>query len=346
MVENSMANTTSAAIHRRLKAGVAFVGALLTATSHTQALSADKLPYCKTAFTLGGIDAAARLTQKSKNSPLQTDVTIKPNLKGQTFHRADFQGTAYYPNLQWKFAYVPGSGVTYIETQFSLSGKARTKLPRPTGCTSFASSAQVDGPKQMLGIDNPARPKPLCSSTYKTKDIAPVNAAPEYKLVLHDGFEESLLAFTFDTSFQNAMTQTLKDVSTKLAAQASANICRPSALALDAPKGCFITTAVCEGIGLEDDCWELRQLRQFRDTWLAARPDGQRQIALYYALAPQICHQLGQDKQRRRRLLTLYWTRILPCAIAARIGFNETVQRWYSAMMADLSDNRAAERTA
>ena len=35
------------------------------------------------------------------------------------------------------------------------------------------------------------------------------------------------------------------------------------------PEGCFITTACCEALGLDDDCFELRTLRRYRDQVLA-----------------------------------------------------------------------------
>ncbi len=38
--------------------------------------------------------------------------------------------------------------------------------------------------------------------------------------------------------------------------------------------GCFITTACCEVLGLDEDCFELRALRRYRDRVLASRPGG------------------------------------------------------------------------
>src|SRR6476646_10620356 len=40
-------------------------------------------------------------------------------------------------------------------------------------------------------------------------------------------------------------------------------------------KGCFLTTACCEVLGLSDDCFELRTLRRYRDRVLIAMPGGQ-----------------------------------------------------------------------
>ena len=49
-------------------------------------------------------------------------------------------------------------------------------------------------------------------------------------------------------------------------------------------KGCFLTTACCEVLGLPDDCFELRTLRRYRDETLAAMPGGNAAIAAYYRI--------------------------------------------------------------
>ncbi len=64
---------------------------------------------------------------------------------------------------------------------------------------------------------------------------------------------------------------------TELAQQFADNTCTPP------EGGCFITTACCEVLGLDDDCFELRTLRRYRDQVLAARPGGDADIARYYS---------------------------------------------------------------
>lgn len=93
-------------------------------------------------------------------------------------------------------------------------------------------------------------------------------------------------------------------------------------------RGCFLTTACVTAVGLDDDCWELRQLRRFRDGWLAARPEGPAEIALYYREAPALAAALG-----RTEALALYRRVILPCALLIRAGFMEAAHRRYRAMM-------------
>lgn len=98
-------------------------------------------------------------------------------------------------------------------------------------------------------------------------------------------------------------------------------------------EGCFLTTAACDGIGLADDCWELRTLRAFRDGWLRRQPGGVEDITSYYDQAPAIAARLRGD---RRALVRLYWTRIVPSALAARIGAKRTARRLYTRMMREL----------
>lgn len=98
--------------------------------------------------------------------------------------------------------------------------------------------------------------------------------------------------------------------------------------------GCFLTTATCEAVGLDDDCWELRTLRRFRDGWLAEQSGGMDDIKAYYAKAPAIVERLRGDRQA---LLRLYWTRIVPSALAAQIGANRVARAIYSKGMRELA---------
>ncbi len=52
--------------------------------------------------------------------------------------------------------------------------------------------------------------------------------------------------------------------------------------------GCFLTTACVEHAGLPDDCDELTVLRDFRDRYVRALPEGPVLIRRYYAEAPYV----------------------------------------------------------
>lgn len=112
---------------------------------------------------------------------------------------------------------------------------------------------------------------------------------------------------------------------------------RPAA---PARKDCFLTEACCAEVGLPDDCFELTVLRRYRDHVLAVRPGGAAEIRVYYALAPVLLRALGHE-QRKRDLLRLYFTHILPCAVLATCGLNGAAHSRYVAMMVRLCERLA-----
>ena len=107
-------------------------------------------------------------------------------------------------------------------------------------------------------------------------------------------------------------------------------------------QGCFLTTACCEVLGLDDDCFELRTLRHYRDQVLPALPSGSDAIATYYRLAPSILKRLPQN-ERALRLLSIYARFILPSAVAARLGWNRIAHRLYAHMMGELARDFAPD---
>lgn len=100
--------------------------------------------------------------------------------------------------------------------------------------------------------------------------------------------------------------------------------------------GCYVTTACCEVMGLEDDCWPLQQLRSFRDGWLMRQPGGQADIQAYYELAPKVLQQLKCKPGRSLALIAEYYRTILPCALLSRIGLNRLAYTRYRRMMSRL----------
>ncbi len=58
---------------------------------------------------------------------------------------------------------------------------------------------------------------------------------------------------------------------------------------------CFLTTAIVERRGEADDGPTLTALRNFRDGWMAARPEGPALIAEYYETAPRIVSAIPRD---------------------------------------------------
>lgn len=105
---------------------------------------------------------------------------------------------------------------------------------------------------------------------------------------------------------------------------------------LDGLEDCFLTSACCTVIGLEDRCWELETLRRFRDGWLSSFAAGRADIARYYREAPAVAQRLVSSATGRRQLLGLYWGYIVPSAVLARIGANRAAHALYRRMMLDL----------
>ena len=95
---------------------------------------------------------------------------------------------------------------------------------------------------------------------------------------------------------------------------------------------CFFTTAAVHTIGLADDCWELTQLRAFRDNVMKSTVLGRELIEQYYAEAPTIVRRINQLSHARRVWLKTYWFDILPNALLAKVGFNTLAQKRYIAL--------------
>ncbi len=124
----------------------------------------------------------------------------------------------------------------------------------------------------------------------------------------------------------------LKDFSRiKAVAEQGRRVAKQDKAAKKCSEGCFITTAVCQHVGLDDNCFELTQLRQFRDTYMAT--DNQRQQAVhhYYLMAPSLCQKLTPKQHMK-----LYWGYILPCALLASCKLNALTYRHYQNMMTHL----------
>ncbi len=98
---------------------------------------------------------------------------------------------------------------------------------------------------------------------------------------------------------------------------------------------CFLTTACADFVGLSDNCFELKSLRGFRDSYLARQSGGLDEIEAYYELAYLIMPAITQlDIQTRSRLLSFIYARyILPCAVLSRLGFNKLTHLMYRSMV-------------
>ncbi|MDD6679466.1 MAG: hypothetical protein PUF71_08835 [Firmicutes bacterium] len=99
---------------------------------------------------------------------------------------------------------------------------------------------------------------------------------------------------------------------------------------------CFITTAVCEFFAKPDDCEELTLLRHFRDTYMAATPQGQALIREYYEIAPRLVILMDLCCDRESVYTGLYYDYILPCVEMIREGRQEDCLAHYCEMVRQL----------
>ena len=78
-------------------------------------------------------------------------------------------------------------------------------------------------------------------------------------------------------------------------------------------EGCFITTAVCDIFGKDDDCYELTMFRDFRDSWLLKQPDGNSLVDEYYKIAPRIVESINRLDESKTIYMSIWEQYLKPC---------------------------------
>ncbi len=78
-------------------------------------------------------------------------------------------------------------------------------------------------------------------------------------------------------------------------------------------KYCYITTAACETLGMEDDCYEMNLLRGYRDSYLMESPDGEKLIEEYYDVAPSIVKHISQQPDADQIYRSIWEEWVQPC---------------------------------
>jgi hypothetical protein len=96
---------------------------------------------------------------------------------------------------------------------------------------------------------------------------------------------------------------------------------------------CYITTAVVEGLGMEDDCEELQTLRAFRDTWL--KTNKPLEIDQYHMEAPGIVEAMHalHEIEFSDLIHELYYAYIIPAVTAIQTNSPEIAYQIYKAMV-------------
>ena len=93
--------------------------------------------------------------------------------------------------------------------------------------------------------------------------------------------------------------------------------------------GCFLTSACVHAKGLPDNCYELQTLRHFRDTYMKATTEGQKEIKRYYEMAPQIVDKINRLENSDNVYEAIYNQLILPCINLIEKGDSAACYRLY-----------------
>ncbi|MCD8248490.1 MAG: hypothetical protein LUC60_01300 [Lachnospiraceae bacterium] len=101
-------------------------------------------------------------------------------------------------------------------------------------------------------------------------------------------------------------------------------------------KLCYITTAVCQGLGKGPDCTELQILKDYRDRQLETTPEGHALVEEYYDIAPTIVKRMEKSPDSGALYRTLYQDYLMPCIEKIKAGKYEECRTHYQAMVLDL----------
>lgn len=102
---------------------------------------------------------------------------------------------------------------------------------------------------------------------------------------------------------------------------------------------CYITTAVCQILGYEDNCEYLNTLRNFRDNFMKKEVDCFTMLEEYKIIGPQIVKELTMDKHRdikAHQILTKY---IIPAVADIKNGKYDEAILQYVIMTNSLINN-------
>lgn len=99
---------------------------------------------------------------------------------------------------------------------------------------------------------------------------------------------------------------------------------------------CYITTAVCESLGKEDDCYELAILREYRDEYLAYQNGGADVIREYYDVAPTIVKRINRLENSNEVYQDIWKQYLKPCVSYIEIDKKEECRKLYTEMVHSL----------
>lgn len=99
------------------------------------------------------------------------------------------------------------------------------------------------------------------------------------------------------------------------------------------PKGCFITTAICDMENKPDDCYELTSFRSLRDEYMLKHPEHRELVELYYDIAPDIVAGIDARNDSDIIYTRLNQKYLMPALKAIEMGDFETAVDIYKSMV-------------
>lgn len=99
---------------------------------------------------------------------------------------------------------------------------------------------------------------------------------------------------------------------------------------------CFITSAVCETMNKEDDCYELKAFRNFRDTFMQQTKERQASVEEYYKIAPAIVASIELCAEGKQKYKILWKEYLQPCLKDIKEGNLERCEKHYTRMVQEL----------
>lgn len=105
------------------------------------------------------------------------------------------------------------------------------------------------------------------------------------------------------------------------------------------PRDCYITSACVSGVGLPDDCDDLRLIRRFRDSYVTTLPEGEQLLSEYRDRAPAIVDAIdGLGPEASRAVYKdLHESGISPAVDLIRAGRWDQALELYRSICAELA---------
>lgn len=101
---------------------------------------------------------------------------------------------------------------------------------------------------------------------------------------------------------------------------------------------CFITSAVCDTLQKEDDCYELTAFRHFRDTYMLEQPERREVVEEYYRIAPAIVTFINMEPQAKRTYRKIWMEYLKPCLQSIEEEKYDLCEKQYTHMVEELKD--------